>query len=249
MAADGELRPFYEDHYADSGDASSQSRRWRTLSAVAKARNVSTLLPDLGTTGVRLLDVGCGDGAVLEAIAADHPEWTFAGVEIAQRAADIAAARCPGADIQRYDGMTLPFEDDVFDVGVVSHVLEHVTDPPAVLREVARVCRVLVVEVPLEANLSTRRASKRTIAEEVGHIQRLSRADVGRIAAAAGLRITRDLSDPLSQEVQTFFAASRSQRTKALVLSRTRTTLHRISARLAERVFTAHYACRCERAR
>ena len=243
------LRPFYEEHYAGSGDdASSESRRWRTLSAVAKARNVATLLPDLGPTGVRLLDIGCGDGAVLEAIGADHPDWSFAGVEIAQGAVDIAAARLPGADIQRYDGTTLPFEDSAFDVGVLSHVLEHVTDPPAVLREAARVCRVVIVEVPLEANLSTRRASKRAIAEQVGHIQRLSRADVKSIAATAGLKVTRDLSDPLSDEVQTFFAASRSQRTKALILSRTRTTLHRISARLAERVFTAHYACRCERA-
>ena len=137
------LRPFYEEHYADTGDAASESRRWRTLSAVAKARNVSTLLPDLGPSGVRLLDIGCGDGAVLEAIAGDHPEWSFAGVEIAQRAVDIAAGRLPAADIQRYDGTTLPFEDETFDVGVLSHVLEHVTDPPAVLREAARVCRVV----------------------------------------------------------------------------------------------------------
>jgi ubiquinone/menaquinone biosynthesis C-methylase UbiE len=248
MPPDEGLRPFYEEHYAGTGDAASEARRWRTVSAVAKAEHVSTLLTDLGSAGVRLLDIGCGDGAVLEAIAGDRPEWKLAGVEIAQRAADIAAERCPDAEIQRYDGTTLPFDDGAFDVGVLSHVLEHVTDPIAVLREAARACRVVVVEVPLEANLSTRRASKRAIAEQVGHIQRLSRADLHRIAQAAGLTVTRDLSDPLTQEVQAFFAASRSQRAKALIRTITRNTLHRVSAGLAQRVFTVHYACRCERA-
>lgn len=242
------LRQFYEDHYAGSGDAASQSVRWRALSAVAKAEHVLTLLPELSTTGVRLLDIGCGDGAVLEAIARDRSEWTFAGVEIAQRAVDIAAERCPSADIRRYDGLSLPFDDGAFDVGVLSHVLEHVVDPVAVLREAARACRVVVVEVPLEANLSTRRASKRAIAAEIGHIQRLARADVQRIAAAAGLVVTGDLSDPLTQEVQEFFAASRQERAKALIRTRTRNGLHRISPALAQRIFTVHYACRCERA-
>ena len=55
--------------------------------------------------------------------------------------------------------------------------------------EVARACRAVLVEVPLEANWSARRAGKREHAAEVGHLQRLDRRAVREIVARAGLSI------------------------------------------------------------
>ena len=81
------------------------------------------------------------------------------------------------------------WRDGTYELGILSHVLEHVPDPPALLGEIARACRAVVVEVPLEANLSAGRAAKREHADEVGHLQRLSRADAREIVARAGLRI------------------------------------------------------------
>ncbi len=43
------------------------------------------------------------------------------------------------------------------------------------------------MEVPLEANLSARRAGKREHAEEVGHLQRLSRGSARAIVGQAGI--------------------------------------------------------------
>jgi ubiquinone/menaquinone biosynthesis C-methylase UbiE len=46
-----------------------------------------------------------------------------------------------------YDGTTLPFADDSFDVALVITVLHHATDPDAVLGEVRRVAqRIIVIE-------------------------------------------------------------------------------------------------------
>jgi 2-polyprenyl-3-methyl-5-hydroxy-6-metoxy-1,4-benzoquinol methylase len=44
-----------------------------------------------------------------------------------------------------YDGKTLPFADDSFDVALVITVLHHAPDPDAVLAEVSRVARRIIV--------------------------------------------------------------------------------------------------------
>jgi ubiquinone/menaquinone biosynthesis C-methylase UbiE len=221
--------------------------RWRALGAVAKSEHVLGLADSVGGEA-RVLDIGCGDGALIAELARRRPGWEFAGVEIAERAVELAAGRCPEADIRRYDGAVLPFAEREFDLAVLSHVLEHVANPVAVLREAGRVAARVVVEVPLEANLSARRAAKRGIAADVGHIQRFSTAGVAAAAEAAGLRIVADVSDPLGRSVHVFFAGSAGARVTGTLKWLVRAGLHAVSARLAQRLFTVHYACLCEAA-
>ena len=221
--------------------------RWRGLGAVAKAEHVLALAGSVGGEA-RVLDIGCGDGALIAELARRRPGWAFAGVEIAERAVELAAGRCPEADIRRYDGAVLPFAERAFDLAVLSHVLEHVADPVAVLREAGRVAARVIVEVPLEANVSARRAGKRGIAADVGHIQRFSAAGVAGVAQAAGLRVVADVSDPLGRGVHVFFAGSAGARVTGTLKWMVRTGVHGVSTRLAQRLFTVHYACLCEAA-
>jgi SAM-dependent methyltransferase len=241
-----DLRDFYERSYSSSGDEGARFAAWREMSARAKADHVLTLTSGAVGHGARVLDIGCGDGALIARLAGARPGWEFAGVEISERAVALARARCPAAEIAIYDGATLPFGAGTFELGILSHVLEHVTDPVAVLREAGRVSRLLVVEVPLEANVSTRRESKRQIAREVGHIQRFSRRSVRAVAAQAGLTVGGELSDPLGREAHTFFAASASARARAEVKWGARAAVHAISSVAAQRLFTVHYAVLCE---
>jgi hypothetical protein len=113
------------------------------------------------------------------------------------------------------------------------------------LREVARACAAVVVEVPLEANWSARRAGKRVHATEVGHLQRLDRAAMRRIVADAGLSIAAELEDPLPLAAHRFFAITPRQRAAASAKWATRASLHRLAPALARRLFTVHYACLC----
>jgi hypothetical protein len=110
---------------------------------------------------------------------------------------------------------------------------------------VARACRAVLVEVPLEANLSARRSSKREHAEEVGHLQRLSREHARLIVVRAGLRIACELEDPLPLAVHRFFAATPSARALATAKWAVRAGLHRLAPSSARRLFTVHYACLC----
>src|SRR5262249_62355237 len=107
-----------------------------------------------------------------------------------------------------YDGRRLPLPADTYDLGLLSHVLEHVPDPAALLAEVARVCRAVLVEVPLEANLSARRMGKREQSGEIGHLPRLDRPAARRLVAEAGLSIACELDDPLPLAVHRFFATT-----------------------------------------
>jgi ubiquinone/menaquinone biosynthesis C-methylase UbiE len=69
------------------------------------------------------LEVGCGTGAVLAAVRAAGIGTRHAGIDMAyiEQHRDPAAA---GLELSAYDGTTLPFADDSFDLVYASHVLE-----------------------------------------------------------------------------------------------------------------------------
>lgn len=106
--------------------------------------------------GRRLLDVGCGSGDFLTRMRVHG--WQVVGVEPDPKAAE--AARRNGLDVR--DGMLADagFHGDTFDAIVLSHVIEHVHDPVALLRECGRVLRPggrLVVLTPNLSSLGHRR--------------------------------------------------------------------------------------------
>jgi 1-acyl-sn-glycerol-3-phosphate acyltransferase len=239
----GELRAFYDRSYAATGDEMHRAIAWRAIGAQGKAERVLRGLDGRAATdgALRVLDVGCGDGALLEQLRLRRPRWRLAGTEIVQAPVRAAQERNPQADVRLYDGEHLPWPDGAFDVAVLSHVLEHVPDPAATLREAARVARRVVVEVPLEANLSAARASKRAGAARLGHLHRLARADVHRHARAAGLAVEGELTDPLPRAVHRFFATTPARRAAADARWLVRRTLHRAAPRAAERLFTVHH--------
>jgi SAM-dependent methyltransferase len=239
------LIDFYEEAYSSAGSEWALYAEWRTLSAVAKAEHVIELCKEAGLEPRSTLDVGCGDGALMEELHARGFGGRLHGMEISGAAARIAAARAAVEEVATFDGATLPMADGSFDLGVLSHVLEHAPDPPALLAEVARVCRAVVFEVPLEANRSARRPAKRAHAEEIGHLHRLDRSAARRIALEAGLRGAAELADPLGLEVQRFFADTSMARAKATLKWVVRSGAHRAAPALAERLFTVHYACLC----
>jgi SAM-dependent methyltransferase len=236
---------FYERAYSLQGPEADTYARWRALSAVGKADHVVSLCRAGGLAPERTLDIGCGDGALLGELARRGFGGRLAGMEISEPAAEIARGAVAGAEIGLFDGERLPLADGEFELGILSHVLEHVPDPAALLREASRVCGAVFFEVPLEQNFSAGRAGKRAHAEEIGHLQRLGREDARAIAARAGLRVDAELQDALPRSVHVFFAEGRGARAAGTAKWAVRAGTERLAGGLARRLFTLHYAALC----
>ena len=245
MNGSAALRRFYDDAYSHDSQASAAYASWRALGAVGKADHVIELCSRAGLQPESILEVGCGDGALLSELHRRGFGGRLAGVEITDAAVTIAGERPEIEVVARYDGLHLPDADSAHDLGILSHVLEHVPDPAALLAEVARVCEAVIVEVPLEANVSARRAGKREHAAEVGHLQRLDRDAVRAIVGRAGLTIAGELEDALPLAVHRFFATSARAHAQGSVKWAVRRSLHGAAPSLARRLFTVHYACLC----
>ena len=140
MPEHASLAGFYDDAYRQTdAEQADTYARWRALGAEGKADHVIDLCARAGIAPASTLDVGCGDGALLSELHRRGFGGRLAGVEISAAAVALAAER-PGIDsVERYDGRRLPAPDGGYDLGILSHVLEHVSEPATLLGEVGRI--------------------------------------------------------------------------------------------------------------
>jgi SAM-dependent methyltransferase len=133
-------------------------------------------LPSSSPTSI--LEVGVGEAEVADRVRSRFPGARFVGIDLPD--ADLAGSwRARSLAGSFADIVALPFPDRSFDLVLAIEVLEHVPDPPAALRELARVARgELVLSVPREpiwriANLA-RGKYLGDLGNTPGHIQHWS---------------------------------------------------------------------------
>jgi SAM-dependent methyltransferase len=89
--------------------------------------------------GQRLLDVGCGPGALTAELARRVGPDAVSAVEPSASFVAAVSARLPGVDVRPSAAEHLPFGDDAFDGALAQLVVHFMTDPVAGLREMGRV--------------------------------------------------------------------------------------------------------------
>lgn len=90
----------------------------------------------------RVLDVGCGTGALLKALSLAAPRAQLAGVDLSGDMLKLARRRLGAAiDLEQAYAETLPFGDAAFDVVVSTNVFHFIYHPLAALREMFRVSK------------------------------------------------------------------------------------------------------------
>jgi SAM-dependent methyltransferase len=91
--------------------------------------------------GQRVLDVGCGPGALTRALAARAGGASVAAVDPSPPFAEACRARVPEADVRVAAAEALPFADGSFDAVLSQLVVNFMSDAPAAVREMRRVAR------------------------------------------------------------------------------------------------------------
>jgi methionine biosynthesis protein MetW len=110
-------------------------------------RLTQTLIASLVPPGARVLDLGCGDGALLAHLR-EARGCTGYGIEIDD--AHVLACLKRGLDVLQFnleDGLSM-FADDSFDVVLQIDTLPHLRNVETMLRETARVGRSAIVAFP-----------------------------------------------------------------------------------------------------
>jgi ubiquinone/menaquinone biosynthesis C-methylase UbiE len=91
--------------------------------------------------GMRVLDVGCGPGALSERLAGVVGAKQLAAVDPSEPFVTACRERVPGADVRRGDAEELPWEDGAFDAALSQLVVNFMRDAPAGASEMRRVVR------------------------------------------------------------------------------------------------------------
>ena len=104
---------------------------------------LSPQLADLAgiASGQRVLDVGCGPGALTAELVARVGPAAVAAVDPSEPFVEAARARHPDVSVQRASAEHLPYPDDAFDAALAQLVVQFMADPAAGVAEMRRVTR------------------------------------------------------------------------------------------------------------
>ncbi len=104
---------------------------------------LAPLLADFAAVAAdqRVLDVGCGPGALTAELVGRLGPAAVAAVDPSEPFVAAARERHPGVDVQRAAAEELSFGDQEFDAALAQLVVHFMADPVAGLREMARVTR------------------------------------------------------------------------------------------------------------
>ena len=91
--------------------------------------------------GQRVLDVGCGPGALTSELVSRLGPEAVAAVDPSESFVSATRARYPGVDVRRATAEALPFERATFDAAIAQLVVHFMADPVAGITEMARVTR------------------------------------------------------------------------------------------------------------
>ncbi|MGY4383134.1 ubiquinone/menaquinone biosynthesis C-methylase UbiE [Pedobacter sp. UYP24] len=163
---------------------------WRMLGAKSKAQNIIEVCKSIKPS--KVLEVGAGDGSILHYL----DQWKFAeelyALEIADSGVAIIEKRNLNSvkDVKAFDGYTIPYDDNAFDLVILAHVLEHVEHERVLLRELKRVAKFIVIEVPLDYRFGIDKRMKHFL--DYGHINMYTPTLIKFLLQSEGLEIKAD---------------------------------------------------------
>jgi SAM-dependent methyltransferase len=212
---------------------------WRKIGAQDKIRNIQKVCQEIPHD--RILDIGSGEGSILQGLSDRNFGLSFCSLEVSESAVcTIRAREIPRlTECTLFDGYTIPYPDGLFDLAILSHVVEHVEHPRRLLQEASRTARFVFVEVPLE---DTTRLKADYIPLPVGHINFYTPKTIRLLIQTCGLEVLTQIITNPSRQVQEFQFGFRGTLKYFF-----KNGLLALSPRLATRFLTYHSSLLCTR--
>lgn len=116
-----------------------------TLSATSRLDHL--LIADMVERGARVLDVGCGDGALLQLLA-EQRDVDGRGVELSQRGVNECVAKGLSVIQGDADADLIDYPDDGFDYVILSQTLQATRRPREALENMLRIGQRAIVSFP-----------------------------------------------------------------------------------------------------
>lgn len=227
-----QLLANYKGYYSDG------ISEWRRIGAVAKVENIVELCRSLQKE--RVLEIGAGEGSILNRLSEIEFGESLFAVEISETGVETILRRRINrlVECRKFDGYSVPYSDNYFDLAILSHVVEHVEHPRQLLYEASRVARFVFVEVPLEDNV---RLSSEFVFDEVGHINYFGPKTLRRLVQSCNLRVLRQITTNPSKEIHSYGGGR-----KGIVNFYIKEFALKVMPSIAPRIFTYHGALLCE---
>lgn len=137
-----------------------------------------------------LLEVGCGNGFVLQGVQAARPDLTLTGAELFPEGLIVARSRLPEIALLQLDARQMPFDSE-FDVIGAFDVLEHISEDDEVLRQFRQAVKPgggILLTVPQHPWLWS------SADDYAHHKRRYTRAGLAAMVAAAGFEVIHTTS-------------------------------------------------------
>lgn len=231
-----EIRKLYETYYQKSP----RERDWYRVNCDDKADNVMHFCKSFAHD--KIIDIGSGPGEVIRELSRRKFGSSFVAADVGESGlAPLRADPFPGLNgIVDFDGITLPFKDQEFDLAILAHVIEHLDHPRIALAEAARVAKYVYVEVPLEFNMKNRRfsdTSKPFDLGSTGHVNFFNPKLARTLVKSSGYDLLASGVRHFRREVYTFHRPGLSGMTRFWI----KETIHRLAPEFSTNFLNFHF--------
>ena len=178
-----ELSSLYDTYYSDP-----VSDRKFALHAEMSMAHIRDLIG--AQRFEKVVDVGAGGGSLVELMSQAGLAEQIVALEISSSGLlRIARRRLSNVSAVPFDGYNIRSADAYFDLAISTHVLEHVEHERLFLRELARISRLVLIEVPLELTSGVVKQASRM--RPYGHINFYNHATFKNLLETSGLRVLK----------------------------------------------------------
>jgi ubiquinone/menaquinone biosynthesis C-methylase UbiE len=188
-------------NYYDENDDKENETQWREMGAIDKVNNIISLCCNYPHKSV--IEIGAGEGSVLQRLSEQNFAEELYALDISESGVKTIQSREISLlkECKVYDGYNIPYEDNQFDLAVLTHVVEHLENPRQLIYEASRIAKCLFVEVPLEHTISL---PQNFVFDRVGHINAYSPTTIRRLLQSCKLDVKNQIITNNSKQIHVF---------------------------------------------